>query len=204
MALANYTDLQSAVADHLHRDDLTAVIPDLIVLAENRIYGDLNSRQQDTVTTLSTVASQDYVDLPSDFINARTLTDVTTTPYNPLEYVSPDQFYKQYDGLSAGRPLAYTIIGSKYYLAPTPDAVYSLKNVYQAKVPALASGGTNWLMTSFPAVYLYATLLTSAPYLKNDIRLGLWQQLYSDAIEAVNSQDWSSMATMTVRGDVVL
>jgi hypothetical protein len=203
MALANYADLQASVASHLHRSDLTSIIPDLITLAENRIYGDLDSRMQDTVTTLSTIAAQPYVEMPTDFINARSLTNITANPYTNLDYVSPDQFYKQYANTWSDQPQVYTIIGQKFYLAPTPDAIYSLNLVYQSKVPALSSG-TNWLMTAFPSVYLYATLLAATPYLKNDVRIPVWQQLYADAIDAVNKQDWSSMATMCVRGDVRL
>ena len=34
MALATYSDLKASIADFLNRDDLTAVIPDFIKLAE--------------------------------------------------------------------------------------------------------------------------------------------------------------------------
>ena len=201
MALATYSDLQTAIAGHLHRSDLTSVIPDLIVLAENRIYGDLNSRQQDTVTNLSTVASQEYVALPSDFINARTV--VCPAVDEVLDYKAPDQFAKIFISGATGYPTAYTIVGSNLYLSPVPDSAYTLRMVYQQKVPAIASG-TNWLMTNFPAVYLYASLCAAAPYLKDDNRLPVWEQIYKESIQAVNSQDWSSMANMTVRGDVTL
>ena len=39
MALSTYTDLQASVANWLHRSDLTAVIPDLVGLAEGRLAG---------------------------------------------------------------------------------------------------------------------------------------------------------------------
>lgn len=203
MALANYSDLQAAVASHLHRSDLTTIIPDLITLAEHNIYADLDSRLQDTVTVLSTVADTETVALPTDFINARTITVTGTSPNVPLEYRTPDQYEKEYPYDQTGTPRVYTIIGSSLYLAPTPDAGYSLRTVYQQKVPALSSG-SNWLMTQFPAVYLYATLLAAAPYIKNDARIPTWAQLYQKAIDGVNNQDWSSMATMRVKSDVRL
>jgi hypothetical protein len=37
MALSTYSDLQTAVATWLHRSDLTAIIPDLITLAETHL-----------------------------------------------------------------------------------------------------------------------------------------------------------------------
>lgn len=202
MSLTNYTDLQTSVANHLHRSDLTSIIPDLITLAEHKIYSDLDARQQDTVTTLSTVAATETVTIPADFINARTFTITSTSPHVALDYKSPDQYQKVYAAYSGtGLPQAYTIIGSNFYLAPTPDAAYTIRLVYQAKVPSLSSG-TNWLMTSYPAVYLYATLCASAPYLKDDARVQVWEALYQEAIQGVNSKDWANAATMQVKGDV--
>jgi len=37
MSIATYSELQTAVADWMHRTDLTAKIPDFITLAESRI-----------------------------------------------------------------------------------------------------------------------------------------------------------------------
>ena len=201
MALSTYSDLQTAVANHLHRSDLAGIIPDLITLAEHRIYGDLNSRKQDSVTEFSTVADQEYITLPDDFMNFRALVIPTTKAV--LDYKAPDQFAIKFVSIESGSPNAYTIVGDKLYLSPVPDAVYTLRGVYQAKVPAL-SAGTNWLITSFPAVYLYATLVASSPYLKDDNRIPVWEKLYQDAIVAVNNNDWSNMSTITVRGDVTI
>lgn len=199
MSLSTYSDLQTAVANHLHRTDLTSIIPDLISLAETRINGDLDSRKQDSVTTLNTVASQEYVDLPSDFINARAVVDSTNK--NTVDYKSPDSIAKEFVGSFTSAPQFYTIVGDKMYFAPVPDGVYEIRMVYQARVPVLSSG-SNWLMTNYPSVYVYATLLTAAPYLKDDSRIPIWEKMYQDAIHSVNNLDWSNASTMTVRGDV--
>ena len=37
MALNTFTALKASIADYLNRDDLTAVIPDFITLAESQI-----------------------------------------------------------------------------------------------------------------------------------------------------------------------
>ena len=54
MALANYADLQASVANWLHRADLTAVIPDFVAIAEARMSADLDARDMDITTSLST------------------------------------------------------------------------------------------------------------------------------------------------------
>ena len=68
MALANYTDLLASVASYLHRSDLTANIPDFVVLAEARISRDLRIRKQITTTNLTSVAGTKTLALPSDWL----------------------------------------------------------------------------------------------------------------------------------------
>ena len=66
MALSNYTELQASIADTLNRDDLTAVIPDFVRLAEaqlNRVVR--HWRMEDRV--IATVDSQ-YTALPTNFL----------------------------------------------------------------------------------------------------------------------------------------
>jgi hypothetical protein len=202
MALANYTDLQTSVASFLHRSDLTAIIPDLITLAEHDIYVDLDSTQQDSIATLSTLAATETLALPDDFIKLRSIALNTTGRKLDLDYVTPKQYQEQSATSQSGEPQIFTIIGSNLYLFPIPDAVYSVSLVYQAKVPALSASGTNWLMTKFPAVYLYGALKAAAPYLKNDARLPMWEAMYNKAIQGLNAKDWGPVAVMRVRTDV--
>ena len=48
MAITNYTELQSALADYLIRSDLTARIPDFIALCEGRLNRTLRVRDMET------------------------------------------------------------------------------------------------------------------------------------------------------------
>lgn len=202
MSFATYSELQTSISGWLHRGDLTSIIPDFIALAEQRINGDLDARLQDSKTTLTTTSSVAYVDLPTDLINIRHLS-VVTDPVKTLKYTTPDTFEVQYPYDNSGVPLIYSVIGSKAYLAPTPDSAYTLDIVYKARVPALSSTTTtNWLLTTYPHVYLYAALCEAAPYLKDDNRIPVWESKYREAIDTVNSQDWYSGSTMVVRTDV--
>lgn len=202
MALATFSDLQTAIANWTHRSDLSSITGDLITLAEARINGDLDARFQDSTTTLSTVAGTETVALPTDVINIRSVF-VDSAQQVTLKYVTPDQFRTLYPYDTSGVPNVYTVIGSNLYLAPVPDGVYSLPITYKARVPALSvSSPTNWLLTTYPNVYLYASLLECAPYIKDDARLQTWKAAYDLAIESVNHQDWYSGSTMTIRTDV--
>ena len=57
MAISNYTELQTAVANWLDRDDLTNRIPEFISLCEARFNRTLRLRAMETLdTSVSTVA----------------------------------------------------------------------------------------------------------------------------------------------------
>ena len=66
MAISTYSDLQQAVADWLHRTDLSGVIPTFIAVAEENMSADITSRSMDAKTTLTTVAGTATLSLPSD------------------------------------------------------------------------------------------------------------------------------------------
>jgi len=48
---------------------------------------------------------------------------------------------------------------------------------------------TNWLLTESPDIYLYATLVQSAPYLKEDERTGIWSSFYEKLVEDMRIAD---------------
>jgi hypothetical protein len=201
MALATYSDLQTSFANFLHRADLGAVIPDLIAMAEVRINGDLDARLQDTQTTLATTAGVQTVALPTDLINIRHFS-VATDPIITMVYMTPDQANKEFSTSFTGTPINYTVIGSNASLYPKPDQDYGLNLIYKARIPALSITNTsNYLLSTYPNVYLYATLVKGAEYIGDSNMADAYQRMYEDAIGSVNSQDWYSGSTMRVKTD---
>ena len=65
MAISTYSELQTAVANWLDRDDLTARIPEFIVLAEARYNRELRIRGMETIVDISTVAGTRSYALPT-------------------------------------------------------------------------------------------------------------------------------------------
>jgi hypothetical protein len=57
MALNNYSDLKTSVANYLGRSDLTSAIPDFITLAEIRLARQLRLRQMLQTVTSNTRAA---------------------------------------------------------------------------------------------------------------------------------------------------
>jgi len=88
-------------------------------------------------------------------------------------------------------PLYYCDYGySNYLLAPTPDAAYPFEfSFLELPTPITPLNQTNWLTNFAPDVLLYATLLEATPYLKDDERLGMWEDQYKKRIDSLNGQD---------------
>lgn len=200
MALSTYAELQTSVADWLHRSDLTAIIPDLITIAELRMNSDVTARDMETTATLTTVAGQRTLAMPTDVVETRRLIVSSTDPKRVLDYIAPEKLIVNYPYSTQSMPEVYAVLGSNFEFGPIPDAAYSLEYVYRQRIPALsASNTTNWLLTKWPHAYLYATLCASAPYLGQDQRVQVWEAEYQKAIADINAVDWYSGATMAVR-----
>jgi hypothetical protein len=206
MSLATYSDLQTSVANFIHRADLTSTIPDFIRLAEDVIYGDIESRFQDTLVELATVANTETVALPSDFIEYRSIAlDSTSTQHETIEYLTPTQYKQQFLTDTYGAPRVCTIIGSNLYLQPIPDSAYNLDFAYTAKIPSLSvTTTTNYLLTNYPSVYLYASLVQAAIYIQDTEKEAIYRDLYNKAIEGVNGNEWSYATPLLVKTDVNL
>jgi len=65
MAIATYTDLQTAAGDWLNRADLTSVIPTFISLAEAKFNRELRTR--DMLIRSEAITTNEFVAVPSDF-----------------------------------------------------------------------------------------------------------------------------------------
>lgn len=194
----NYTELKASVAAWLKRGDLASQIPQFISLAETKLGEDLSIKAMESSTTLATTSGNAFVSLPADFRNLRAL----TIDGVPFDYYPPEALAARYPDSEAGQPAGYTIIGRQIKLGPTPNAAYTLGLVYQRLIPPLSDAVlTNWLIERSQNAYLFGALAMAQPYLFNDVRAPVFQQMYQDAVGAINLNDWHTAASMTVRTD---
>ncbi len=189
MAISNYSELNTAVANWLDRDDLTDRIPEFIALAEARFNRLLRIRAMETKQTASTVASQRNLALPTNFIQMRNL-QINTSPITSLEYVTPEMYDRLYGGSDTGTPKAYTILADEIQLGPIPASVQTIEMLFYKRFDALtSSAATNWMITNAPDVYLYGCLLEAEPFIMNDPRVQLWATAFQQAIADIQDQD---------------
>lgn len=200
MALDTYANLQGAIANWMHRSDLTGTIPDFITLAEVRIKALLTTRLQSITAPLPTVLGQNYVAAPADLLHVRSLSLPNVRP--AVSYLSPDQFNANFADQRAGRPYNYTIIGSQIYLGPVPDAVYSASLVYEAKfLPLSSMEPSNALLANWPNIYLWGALKEAALFSMNFQLESEFNAAFLEAVESANKLEWHSGGPMRMRSD---
>ena len=193
MSVTNYGELKSTIADFLNRSDLTSVIPTFIDFAEAEFNRNLRVRQM--VLRAEAQIDARFSAVPADFIEAKDLVIVTTNPVQPLEFITQQEMAQERNTTytAASTPKYFSVVGGQFEFVPTPDQQHSLEMSYFAKIDALsADTDTNWLLTDYPDIYLYTSLMHSAPYLKDDERIGVWSQLAAKAREELIARDASS------------
>lgn len=188
MSITTYSQLKASIANWLNRDDLTAVIPDFIALAET----DINRRVRHWRMEKRSTASIDsrYTELPPEFLEPiRFHLDVNESP---LELTGSSELQKSRGKTldQPGTPQFYAVTGSQLEVWPLPDGTYTGELYYFAKTsPLNDETATNWVLQYHPDVYLYGALTHSAPYLADDQRAAVWASLYQSAIDGINANN---------------
>jgi hypothetical protein len=187
MALATFADLQTAIAGWLLRSDLTARIPDFISLAEAQINRDVRHWRMESRASVS--LGSRYTVLPTDWVDTiRATLSVSSSQALKLASLVEMDALRAANSDATGTPRYYAHVAGSLEVYPTPDTTYTLEIYYTQKVPALSiSATTNWLLTDSPDVYLYGSLIQSAPYLVEDARIAVWAGLYRDAVDRLNN-----------------
>ncbi len=148
----NLLQLRAALADYTTRDDLPTST--LIALAESKFASSVKHRLSETQIDIPVAKGARSFPLPADFREARSF----KVAGRPLTLASIDAL----DG-SPGCTDRYAIVGNAVHLHSAPAEPITVALTYYARVPALTEAApTNWLLTTFPDVYLYAVLVEYA------------------------------------------
>jgi hypothetical protein len=190
MAIANYTDLNAAIADYLARSDMDSRIPDFISLAEGRFNRSLRTRDMEASGTLTLTSGQ--ATLPTDYLEWISATWVGTRTQD-LQYAEPDGETWRRRYRPNGDPQLFSILAGKVQIRPVTTG--SLSFYYYQQIPALASNATNWLLTRAPDLYLYTALAEAMVFVKDDERRNQFLQLAQNELEkAIQAGDSNKIA----------
>lgn len=177
-------DLKTEVAAYLHRTDLDDRITFWAQLAGRRIDGDARLPEMEYRATAD--GTNTFIPLPADYITMRNL---QTGTGEVLEYVTPEQLDRlRYANITSG---FYTIMDGQLEVLNTPDSAnpLPLEIFYFARNPLLsADADTNKVITAYPQLYLYATLMEAALFLVDDAAVQRWTSLYTAEVQMRNEQ----------------
>lgn len=185
MGLNSYSALVASVADWLARNDLAAQIPDFVALAESTIRRRVRRKTTRAALSLTTGA----VALPATAAELRSirLDTGTLSRDNVIKVVTPEALAELRQQMApVGQPRYAAVVNATLLLAPAPDQTYSAEIIYYEALPALQTASVNAVLTEAPDIYLYGTLLESAPYLEHDERIPVWQSRLDRAIDELN------------------
>ncbi len=188
MAFDTYSNFRTSVANFLNMSNLTTTaIDDLVTIAENRINDELWVKERETAMAVS--ISNSVVAIPSDY-EAMKHAYLDSSPVIPLQKKSAEWIYQNYIYRSeSGRPAFYAEEGGNFIFGPIPDSTYTMRGAYYKSFTSMASSGTvNGLFTSYPEIFLFATLSEGSPYIGQDQRQ-VWEMKYQQALKRANDKD---------------
>jgi hypothetical protein len=204
-----FTTLQQDIRRYLERGFTLASdaivyeqIPRLINLAERRIARELKVQGLINVVTSAMQPGLAVYPKPDRWRTTVSFNYGIDNQYQqlfPRSYEYVRSYWPNRD--ETGVPLFYADYDyNNWIVSPTPDQAYPFEVLVYQLLPLLDDANqTNWLTEYAPQVLLYASLLEATPFLKNDERIGVWQQMYDRSAQALNGEDLSKILDRSAR-----
>lgn len=181
--IRNYTEVDANVFTN-------SVINTFITMAENRILRDIDLDVFKKEVTGTMTSGNKFLTTPSDILTHRYL---ILTPANGdqifLQF-RDTSFMKEYwaDGADTGTPKYYAVWDQNtFYVAPTPNANFSVELGYIYRPAQLSSGNpTTWVSNNAPEALLYACLIQAYSYTKGPLEmLQYFENSYKQSIQGL-------------------
>lgn len=175
-----YAQLLTKIAAWMNRDDLTAVIPDFIELAEERINRALRVRQMES-SMAATAITDNEITPAADVLDAKVLW-VPQFEAAPLVAQSLESVVA---AGQTGTPTMYAWSGGNLRF----DGAGDVQGVLYVRVPVLATFGTSWLSESAPSLYLFGALAEARLYVGDDAGAQQWMARFEQLLIELNGAD---------------
>jgi hypothetical protein len=176
--ITTYSELQTAIAQWLHRSDLTTVIPDFIALVEEKLNRYL--RTKDNELALSpTAITNNRITAPANTVAVKTLWldgyEGTPLKAQTIESVIANG--------TEGLATMFAWQGSELVF----DGTGTVEGVLYRSIPALSVSNTsNWVLTGHPSVYLFGAVAEANLYIKNPEEAAQWGSRFQAAMDEIN------------------
>ena len=188
-----YSGLVSALQDYVEDDtsEYASAVQGCINRAEERLFRDLDLSlfNEQTTTSTSTGVSSYTVGGGESPIQA-----IFCSAINGHLEPRPYAFIQDFSLGAQGAPCYYFSDETELYLAPTPDATYSLVLTYCTRpTPLSVSNETNWFAHYAADALLWASLVESEAFLIAPERVSEFEANYAKVIGPMRA-NWRSNA----------
>jgi hypothetical protein len=168
-------ELKTAIQDYCENQETTFVnsLDTFIESAEERIFQTVGLTFFRRNQTASLTASNQYLNMPSDFLAPFSLSITSGTSKKFLDFKDVN-FLQEFapDSSVEGEPRYYASFDYQNFLiAPTPDASYDVELHYYyrpASLTAQGDSGTTWLSVNAPQAILYGSLIAAYTFMKGE------------------------------------
>jgi hypothetical protein len=209
-AISTFAQLKTSIEEWLIRvadPDVQGRSADFIALVEEDLNDRLRVKEMEV--RARALLNEEYENLPTDtdgnltcleIINAKLIhPSGRITPLHPKSEKQITQDRSKYLDNSAtnssGFPWYYAIVGNQIWFYPVltmdadadPSTYIYFELTYLSKIPSLSdSQTTNAILSKFPSLYLYGSLMQAAPYVYEDEKILIWNNLYNSGINRAN------------------
>jgi hypothetical protein len=193
-AVMTYDSLVSDISSYLERTDTATLekIPTFIMLAEQIIASEIKFLGNLTPMQSTLTMNDPVINKPARWHKTVSMNVTVAGKKRPV-LLRKYEYLREYwpDPTETDVPAYYADYDYTHWLvAPTPDEDYSFEVLYYERIQPLdSSNQTNWFTIYAPQALLYGTLLQAMPFLKNDSRIPLWQQMYRQVMDTLKTED---------------
>ncbi|MCC2615935.1 hypothetical protein LJ739_06750 [Aestuariibacter halophilus] len=192
MALSTFDELVKSVIKWSHRGDMDLLIPDFITLAETDMKANpqgkpliLNADEKKSAAVMT--VGQKYLAFPVQYSGLTALNITVSGEQFQLGYVTPEQLNPR---SGQGVPLVYTVANNQIELDIEPDEAYPVDLYYKTvNTPLSAANQTNYVLSKYPNVYLFGTLMNLFTHTQEVENIQLYSTRFYSAIEAANDAE---------------
>jgi hypothetical protein len=189
VSYGSFNELRASIVDTLDRPDLVDRVGDWVALCEARV----NRVLRDRVIEIDFALSGEYVTLPANCAEVRSLRLNTSVYKRPITVMTREALAERQEvryGLT-GIPSAAAFTPPRtLWLSPAPSQTFNARLTYSARIGSLeqSDAAALALLQENPDLYLYGTLVHSAPFLKEDERLALWKGMADEIFTELETQ----------------
>jgi hypothetical protein len=200
MAITTYAELQAAAANWLVRADLSARIPEFIMLAEARLNRAVRARRAEVEQPLTAAVGSRRIALPASFTEPLALWIVRDDGARRalrfveaalLETTVPD-----------GEPARWSIDGGDVVFERACDRAYGFVLRMLTKFQLSDAAPTNALLADAPDAYLFATLCEAAPFLRDAELAQAYESKLEQAMADLNAKSARSRSAQRLSTDL--